>query len=224
MLRTRTTLRGAAGAPRSKDEYSVMRLIAGAGCMAACPKALMLHEHRLRQSYGLCYKLCEEAAVRGHLMARLNRTWRALLKVVTTRLLATRDSFAMTMSVIACAACLKCCSKCSAYSSPRFNGIAISSLHQPLPSAFPILKTPSKGFTDTTALSACIALPEPTSPGHLRRHGKGREPCLIVDGDRGACVGTKHGVDGVHALHKAGRKLGPAARQNVNTVPHHEGP
>ena len=39
-----------------------------------------------------------------YLMARFTRTWRALLKVVTTLLLATRDSFAMTMSVIACAA------------------------------------------------------------------------------------------------------------------------
>ena len=39
-----------------------------------------------------------------YLMARLTRIWRALLKVVTTLLLATRDSFTMTMSVIACAA------------------------------------------------------------------------------------------------------------------------
>ena len=37
-------------------------------------------------------------------MAILMRTWRALLKVVTTRLFATRDSFAMTMSVMACTA------------------------------------------------------------------------------------------------------------------------
>ena len=39
-----------------------------------------------------------------YLMARFTRIWRALLKVVTTLLLATRDSFAMTMSVIACPA------------------------------------------------------------------------------------------------------------------------
>ena len=59
----------------------------------------------------MCFGMGKEAAWRWHLMARLNRTWRALLKVVTTRLLATRDSFAMTMSVIACAAWLHCCGK-----------------------------------------------------------------------------------------------------------------
>lgn len=144
-----------------------------------------------------------------YLTATLMRTCRALLKVVTTRLLATRDSFAMTMSVMACMSCVHV---------PQItcNGDCAT-------------RRPSQHKSAAVQVASTMACPKRqaeclcTQASALGPKVWGMAD-LIIDGDRGARVCAQHCVDGVHPLHIPCGKFGPSAGQDVDAVPHHKGP